>query len=165
MKIYSRKLNNNDYISMRELLLREGPNAWNYITEESISDQFTLIKEGKALAAIIEGSEIFGFAILIFRTACPLLIEKYDDLKEVAYIADVVVSKDKSGQGIGSNLLLKCISLAKKENISKVYIERHEENLASAGMMEKAGFEIIDTFHDPQRRTVGSENTAVLMVQ
>ncbi len=148
---------------MRELLLREGPNAWNYITEDSINEQFTLIKEDKALAIIIEGSEIFGFSVLIFSTACPLLLEKYDDLKEVAYIADVVVSKDKSGKGLGSKLLLECISLAKKKNISKVYIERHEENLASAGMMRKAGFKIVDTFNDPERRTEGSENTVILM--
>jgi hypothetical protein len=45
----------------------------------------------------------------------------------------------------------------------KVYIERHEENLASAGMMRKASFKLVGTFYDPQKRTAGSRNTSVLV--
>ncbi len=47
MKIHCRKLNKIDYLNMRSLLIRDGVNNWNYITEESISTQFSLIDEGK----------------------------------------------------------------------------------------------------------------------
>ncbi|KZN44401.1 hypothetical protein [Pseudoalteromonas luteoviolacea] len=41
-------------------------------------------------------------------------------------------------------------------------IERHEENLASAGMMKNAGFTIYETFHDPDKRSSGRQNSVVL---
>jgi hypothetical protein len=43
----------------------------------------------------------------------------------------------------------------------EVFIERHEENPGSAGMMSKAGFVEIDTCHDPARRALGSRRTTV----
>jgi len=42
-----------------------------------------------------------------------------------------------------------------------VFIDRHEENLASAGMMRAAGFVEIDTYADPRRRPHGSGRTTV----
>ncbi len=162
MKIHSRKLKEEDFTEMKALLLRDGPNEWNFLTEESIQYQFQLIKEGKAEAVIAEDEDILGFAVLIFGEHCPEKIQKYTDLETVAYINDVIVSKYHSGKGIGKNLLLECVSKAKNRNLKQVYIERHEENLASAGMMSKAGFEIVETFHDPKKRFVGSKNTSVL---
>jgi hypothetical protein len=41
-------------------------------------------------------------------------------------------------------------------------IDRHEENLASAGMMRKAGFTELRTFVDLQRRDYGSRKTTVM---
>jgi len=48
-----------------------------------------------------------------------------------------------------------------KKGFTRVYAHRHEENAASARMLEKAGFEIVDTFYDPERRPYGSRNTTV----
>jgi len=162
MQVHTRLLNENDFIQMRKVLLRDGPNKWNYITDESIDTQFQLIRDGKAIAVLAEEDEIAGFAILIFKTACPTMLARYCDLSTIAYINDVVVNINHSGKGIGCALLLKAIALAKQEQCEKVYIERHEENLASAGMMRKASFEIIDTFDDPIKRTTGSNKTSVL---
>ena len=163
MKVHSRLLNETDFKKMRKVLLRDGPNEWNYITDESIDEQFQLIRDGKALAVLAEENDIVGFAILIFKEACPSMLGKYSDLSTIAYINDVVVSMSHSGKGIGSSLLQKAIVFAQNERCEKIYIERHEENLASAGMMRKASFKIIDTFHDPKKRTTGSRNTSVLV--
>lgn len=163
MNVHSRQLNDADFEQMKKILLRDGPNEWNYITEESISQQFQLIQEGKALAVLAEEQEITGFAILIFKTACPTKLEKYSSLSTMAYINDVVVNANYNGKGIGSALLQKAIELAGDAQCEKVYIERHEENLASAGMMRKASFKLVDTFYDPQKRTAGSRNTSVLV--
>jgi L-amino acid N-acyltransferase YncA len=163
VKVHSRPLNVADFEQMRKILLRDGPNEWNYITNESIDLQFQLIRDGKALAVLAEDNEITGFAILIFKEACSSKLGQYSDLSTMAYINDVVVNMNYSGKGIGSTLLQKAIELAHKGQCEKVYIERHEENLASAGMMRKASFQIVDTFYDPQKRTSGSRNTSVLV--
>ncbi len=162
MKIHSRDLNDSDLIKMRKILLEDGPNNWNFLTNESFNHQFQLIKEGKALAVLAEDDEIVGFAVLIFREHSPEKLEKYAKLSSLDYINDVVVSRTRSGQGIGNKLLNECIVIAKNRASEAVYIERHEENLASAGMMLKAGFEIVETYYDPSKRFVGSKSTTVL---
>ena len=162
MNIHSRVLEENDFNEMKALLLRDGPNEWNFLTEASIQHQFNLIKEGKAEAILAEDERIIGFAVLIFGEFCPKKIQKYTKLESVAYINDVIVSKNHSGQGIGRNLLLGCVSMAKIRKFKEVYIERHEENLASAGMMAKAGFNVVETFFDPKKRFFGSKNTSML---
>ena len=73
----------------------------------------------------------------------------------------MVVHCDSRGQGIGSRLLEECKERLRALGAERIYVERHEENRASAGMMRKAGFEIIDTFFDPDRRPTGSRNTVV----
>lgn len=148
---------------MRKILRRDGPNEWNYITDESIELQFGLIREEKALTVLAEDSEIAGFAILLLKEACPSKLSQYSNLSKMDYIKDVVVNTNYSGKGIGSALLQEAIELAKKEQCEKVYIERHEENLASAGMMRKASFTLVDTFYDPEKRPTGSRNTSVLV--
>jgi len=162
MNIHSRALEEKDFREMKALLLRDGPNEWNFLTEESIEYQFQLIKEGSAEAILAESDDLLGFAVLIYGEFCPDKLEKYTDLPAVAYINDVVVSKSHSGKGIGNKLLTECVSKAKSGSFKAVYIERHEENLASAGMMSKAGFEIVETFFDPKKRFVGSKNTSML---
>jgi len=161
--IHSRQVSDSDLEEMQKLLLKEGPNKWNFITEESIEHQFRLIRSNKAVVVLAEENIIHGFSILIFKEASPARLSNYDDLSSVAYIADVVVSRDQSGSGLGSTLLRKSIDLARKEGCDNVYIERHEENLASAGMMRKAGFEIVETFFDPSKRDAGSRRTSVLV--
>ena len=52
----------------------------------------------------------------------------------------------------------------RKRDLKEVFIERHEENLASAGMMRKAAFSHVETFHDPAKRTSGSRNSSILKV-
>lgn len=148
---------------MKALLFEEGPNEWNYLTEDSVNKQIGLIRDGKALAVIAEDVEIFGFAVLIFGQACPEKLSKYQSLEQVAYVNDVVVGKKIAGQGVGTKLLQKCFSMANDKKFDSVYIERHEENLASSGMMRKAGFELVETIYDPAKRFSGSRNTSILV--
>lgn len=162
MRIHSRELEESDLNKMRALLLKDGPNEWNFLSEDSIEHQFQLIKDGSALAVLAENDEILGFAVLIFGESCPSKLIKYKKLSSIVYVNDVVVNKSYSGKGIGNKLLNECVAIARKRNSTAVYIERHEENSASAGMMQKAGFEIVETYYDPTKRFVGSQNTSVL---
>lgn len=72
------------------------------------------------------------------------------------------MKKTHRGKGLGCKLLLEAVSLAGGVGCRAVYIERHEENAASAGMMRNVGFEEVDKFYDPQKRSSGSGNTTVL---
>jgi RimJ/RimL family protein N-acetyltransferase len=164
VKIHTRQLYAADFEQMRKVLLTDGPNEWNYITDESIEQQFQLIRDGKAIAVLAEENEIVGFAILIFKESCPSKLSQYSRLSSMGYINDVVVSTMYAGKGLGCELLKKAIELARNQQCEQVYIERHEENLASAGMMRKAAFELIDTFYDPNKRDAGSRNTSVLVI-
>jgi len=165
MNIHLRKLYEADFNRMQELLLKEGANEWNYITDDSIRHQFQLIHQGKAVAVLAEDIDIVGFAVLVLKEACPDKLNQYAALSDIAYINDVVVAASQSGKGLGSQLLKESIKIACNENCSYVYIERHEENLASAGMMRKAGFELVETFYDPNKRTAGARRTAVLCIR
>ena len=163
MRVHARSLDDEDLAAMRELLFSEGPNDWNYLTEESVNIQIELIRKGKATAVVVEDDSILGFAVLIFGDACPEKLNKYANLEQLAYINDVVVSHRLAGKGYGTKLLLESVALARANGYSSVYIERHEENAASAGMMKKAGFELVETVHDPDKRFTGSRNTSVLV--
>jgi len=87
---------------------------------------------------LAESYEIWGFTVLIFREFCPSKLEKYTSLSSTDYINDVVGNKDHSGKGIGNRLLCECVAIATRPRSTAVYIERHEENVASAGMMKKS---------------------------
>ena len=162
MKIHSRKLDQSDFNKMKTLILEYGPNDWNFLSEQSIEEQFQLIRDGNGLAVLAENDEILAFAVLIFREFCPAKLAKYTSLSTIDYINDVVVNTNHSGKGIGNKLLNECMAIARQRNSMAVYIERHEENLASAGMMRKAGFEMVETHYDPTKRFVGTKNTSVL---
>ncbi|KZN48592.1 hypothetical protein N474_24790 [Pseudoalteromonas luteoviolacea CPMOR-2] len=148
---------------LKALLWEFGPNEWNYLTPEGVNDEFSLVENGNAqvIVATID-AEIIGFAVLIDGVASPAYLEKYCDLQKIKFVGDVVVSSLHSGKGIATKLLEKCLLEAKNHKAHSVLIERHEENLASAGMMRKAGFEIIDTFFDPKKRATGSQNSVIL---
>ncbi|MHA5863263.1 N-acetyltransferase family protein, partial [Pseudomonas aeruginosa] len=78
-----------------------------------------------------------------------------------AYICEAVVHPAAAGQGLGSALLEAVLAQLADEGIEDVYIDRHEENLASAGMMRKAGFVELETYADPARRPNGSGRSTV----
>jgi len=148
---------------LKALLWKFGPNEWNYLTPEGINDEFSLVENGKAQAIVaLHDSDVIGFAVLIDGEVSPTYLEKYCSVTQMKFIGDVVVSSLHSGKGIATRLLDECLLEAKNNSISTVLIERHEENLASAGMMRKAGFEIVETFYDPEKRTSGSQNSVIL---
>jgi ribosomal protein S18 acetylase RimI-like enzyme len=80
------------------------------------------------------------------------------------YICEVVVHRQFQGGGLGTALLREAITCLIEQGFREIYIERHEENAASAGMMRNAGFMEIATFHDPARRKHGSRCTTVCRI-
>jgi ribosomal protein S18 acetylase RimI-like enzyme len=148
---------------VKALLWDQGPNQWNYLTEEGVEAEFALVEQGSALVMVaVDNEQIIGFAVLMDGEVGLDTLSQYCTLSEICYIGDVVVSNVYAGQGIATRLLQLCIEKSKQKGAHAVWIERHEENLASAGMMKKAGFQVVDTFYDPDKRSAGSRNTSIL---
>ena len=161
MKMSSRAISDGDVGNLKHLFYEHGINDWNSFDECSIDEQISLVKEGSADIVFLEDASILGVAFLIYGTSCPDKLKKYYALEKICFIKDVVVSSELHGQGFGTRLVEFCLTLAAKENYEKMFIERHEENIASKKMMEKSGFQVVDRFYDPDKRRVGTRKTVV----
>ncbi len=166
MKTENMKLrlaDSNDIEPMRELIFTHGPNEWNYLPKDGITRELENVRSGAAEAVVVEvegglvGLAVFYCGFVRF----PDLVARGTEPSNVGYIEDVVVSREHAGEGLGSKMLERAAREFGKRNVEEVYIDCHEENLASLGMMRKAGFERIAVFYDPERRFSGSRKTCV----
>jgi ribosomal protein S18 acetylase RimI-like enzyme len=82
-------------------------------------------------------------------------------VKLVGYVAEVVVHTAYGGRGIGSRLLEEVKERLRRRGVEVIYLKRHEENLRSAAIIRKAGFQEVAVFDDPQVRKSGSRRTSV----
>jgi len=77
------------------------------------------------------------------------------------YLAEAVTHHDYRGENIGPDCAQMAIEDMVSQGVNRIYVIRHEENAASARLMEKTGFEVVDTFYDPVRRQTGTRRTTV----
>lgn len=151
---------------LKSFLLEHGPNQWNYLPIPEVDAIFQQMHDDQAICITAnQHSDLVGLALSLVGNACPNRILRYHDSSQIIFISEVVVSPENAGQGLGTQLLKRSLDYASAQRVDAVYIERHEENLASAGMMRNVGFELIDTFHDPVKRSSGSCNSCVLRYQ
>ncbi|MER0873260.1 GNAT family N-acetyltransferase [Pseudomonas aeruginosa] len=150
-----------DIEAMTDLLLRHGPNPWNHLPEEGGRAHLRAIADGEVRAVLAERDDwLLGFASF-HRTEDFAHYQPQRADAPRAYICEAVVHPAAAGQGLGSALLEAVLAQLADEGIEDVYIDRHEENLASAGMMRKAGFVELETYADPARRPNGSGRSTV----
>ncbi|UJF18301.1 GNAT family N-acetyltransferase [Vibrio sp. SS-MA-C1-2] len=183
LKITNRKLTPRDIQQVKKLLFHDAINPWNYITEESINHQLTLIAQNRAAIVIAEKnkqinenststleSKIIGLAVLIFEQdshhyrqyqTLTSTSDVNQKMKSLGYINDVVVDRNFTGQGIGPTLMKEVKNLAKQSGIQQLFVERHEENIPSKKMLDKSNFKVIKTFFDDQKRSSGSMKTVI----
>ncbi|MBD9481836.1 GNAT family N-acetyltransferase [Pseudomonas sp. PDM14] len=151
-----------DVPAMAAFIFEHGPNPWNYLPEEAVLGHLHGIVEGQVQALLAEQEgRLAGFVTFLHSSN----FTRYQpatrrDLPQ-AYVGEAVVHRELAGQGIGSRLLREVLETLREQGVYDVYIERHEENLGSAGMMRKAGFNEVETFADPNRRATGSRRTTL----
>jgi GNAT superfamily N-acetyltransferase len=151
-----------DMPALHDLIFDHGANSWNYLPEDGIREHLDDIAEGRAHGVLaLEQGQLIGAVTFGLST-------DYDDyLPEQArgtpqgYVSEAVVRRDRTGQGWGTRLLRQALVELGKLGAELVFIDRHEANLASAGMMRAAGFVEIDTYADPRRHPHGSGRTKV----
>lgn len=144
------------------LILEHGPNPWNHLPPDEVRAHLNGIADGGVQAVLAErDGEIVGFVSYQRSRHFARYQPPTRRDSEHAYICEAVTHRAVAGQGLGSRLLNQAVAGLVEQGIADIYIDRHEENAASAGMMRKAGFVAIDTYTDLQRRPNGSRRTTV----
>jgi L-amino acid N-acyltransferase YncA len=148
--------------ALHGFIFEHGANAWNWLPVAGIEFHMRDIaaEEAHALLAM-EGGQMLGAVTYCssqdFARYQPTERKNADH----GYVCEVVVRRDQTGRGLGAQLLERAVQALQAEGLQEMYIDRHEENAASAGMMRKAGFVELETFADPERRPNGSGRTTV----
>lgn len=162
-----RKALEKDISKLQIFIFLHGKNPWNFLPEKEVKDHISKIATGQVHAFIAEiDNECVGFVIVYL--GLPENPHRYEKILNdtVAYLAEIVVHRENVGKGIGKKLIeASKADLVSSYGIKKLYAERHADNLASAGVMNKAGFKIIDEFYDPKRRPTDSQKTVVTCLE
>jgi L-amino acid N-acyltransferase YncA len=151
-----------DIPALIELLFDHGANEWNHLPELPIRAHLNRIADDRARAVIAEEhGALVGF--VSFELGTDMAEYQPPERRPSIHgiIHEAVVRRDRCGRGIGAQLLEAAVQWIAELGCREVYVGRHDENLGSAGMMRKAGFEVIDVYDDFSRRTAGNRRTAI----
>ena len=148
--------------ALHDLIFDHGANIWNYLPEDGIREHLDDIAQGRAHGVLaLEQGQLIGAVTFGLSTDFDHYLPEQARGTPQGYVSEAVVRRDRTGQGWGTRLLRLALVELGKLGAERVFIDRHEENLASAGMMRAAGFVEIDTYADPRRRPHGSGRTTV----
>lgn len=155
-----------DISAMCALIFEHGPNPWNHLPHAEVTAHLQAIASAEvqavvALAGSQLGSEMLGFVSYRWSNQFARYQPIARSANAQAYICEAVVARYAAGRGLGSGLLRAAIAELAGQGVSDIYIDRHEQNAGSAGMMRNAGFVEIDCYDDPERRPNGSRRTTV----
>lgn len=148
--------------ALRGFLFEHGVNEWNHLPEGPIKAHLERIAAGSAHAVLAEhDGALVGF--VSFELSREMAKYQSPERRNAVHgvVHEAVVHRDMCGRGIGSRLLSAAVDRLAELGCREVYVGRHEENAGSAGMMRKAGFEVIDVYDDFDRRTSGNRRTAI----
>lgn len=148
--------------ALEAFIFDHGANPWNWLPVDGIREHLQDIASGLAQGLLAFDGDTLAGAVTYCRTHD---YAKYQSAEltgsEHGYISEAVVHRDYAGKGLGARLLSGAVDDLRAQGMREVYIDRHEENLASAGMMRKCGFVVIDTYVDTRRNRTGSGRTTV----
>lgn len=156
-EIHSRAARAEDIEALCALLLGHGPNPWNHLPEAEVRSHLAAIADGATRAVLAEEQgRLRGF--VSYRLTRDFARHQPAGRTEQlhGYVCEAVVHRDCVGRGLGGRLLEAAVAELWRLGVDDIYIDRHEENAASAGMMRKAGFAELLTYADPARRPNGS---------
>jgi len=148
--------------ALQALIFDHGANIWNYLPEDGIHAHLDDIAQGGAHGVLaLQDGHLLGAVTFGLSTDFEHYLPPQTRGTAQGYVSEAVVRRDRVGQGLGTRLLREALAALSAMGARAVFIDRHEENLASAGMMRGAGFVEIDTYTDPRRRPHGSGRTTV----
>ena len=148
--------------ALQALIFEHGANVWNYLPEDGIREHLDDIAQGRDYGVLaLQDGHLLGAVTFGLSTDFDRYLPPQTRGTPQGYVSEAVVRRDWVGQGLGTRLLREALASLSSRGVSSVFIDRHEENLASAGMMRRAGFVEMDTYADPWRHPHGSGRTTV----
>jgi len=152
-----------DVATIAELIIDDGPNQSNYLSEDDIrQNEGKIVTRATRAVLAVDEDRIIGVITFERGRHFPEYqpIGREDSI--TGYVAEAVVARDRVGRGIGSTLLEAAIAqLTSDGDVREVYAIRHSDNLPSERMMEKCGMVHIDEFDHPEIRLNGSRRSVV----
>jgi len=154
-----------DIPALIDLILTHGPNPWNWLPPDDVARHVAQIATGEVDAVVAWVDDAVQGVVTFCETQHFARYQPADRIaRSQGYVCEAVVHRDAVGQGWGARLLRAAVDALQAQGVREVYIDRHEENAASAGMMRKVGFDVIDTFDEPAKRPNGSGRTTVCRI-
>jgi ribosomal protein S18 acetylase RimI-like enzyme len=151
--------------ALQALIFDHGANVWNYLPEDGIREHIDDIAHGRAHGVLaMQDGQILGAVTFGLSTDFERYLPTHLRGTPQGYVSEAVVRRDQTGRGLGTRLLKETLASLATMGVQMVFIDRHEENRASAGMMRHAGFVKVETYPDPRRRPHGSGRTTVCCV-
>lgn len=152
-----------DIPAMLGFIFEHGPNPWNYLPQDAVLAHLQGIAEGGVRAVLAEGEGGGPAGFVTYLASSNFSRYQAPERRDLpqGYVGEAVVHRQLTGRGLGSRLLGEAVQGLVGMGIHDIYIERHEENPGSAGMMRRAGFVELATFADPERRSSGSRRTTL----
>lgn len=151
-----------DIDAITALVLTHGPNEWNHLPEDEVTAHIADIATRRTLAVVADmHNRIIGVTTFAVVHRYPQYQPPERRMESHGYIAEAVVDREHTGQGIGTQLCTAAIERLAELGMQEVYAMCHADNRPSARMMERAGMEQVAVFDDPQIRLTGSRKTAV----
>ncbi len=148
--------------ALQALIFDHGANAWNYLPEDGIRAHIEDIAHGRAHGVLaLQDGQILGAVTFCLSTDFDRYLPAPLRGTLQGYVSEAVVRRDQAGRGLGTQLLKEALASLATMGVHMVFIDRHEENRASAGMMRRAGFVEVETYPDPRRHPHGSGRTTV----
>lgn len=148
--------------ALQALIFDHGANIWNYLPEDGIRAHLDDIAQRRAHGVLaMQDGHILGAVTFGLSTDFERYLSAPLSGTPQGYVSEAVVRREQVGQGLGTRLLREAVSALARMGAQAVFIDRHEENQASAGMMRRAGFVEIETYADPRRHPNGSGRTTV----
>ena len=159
----SRAARPEDIPAMAAFIFEHGANPWNYLPQDAVLAHLQGIAEGSVQAVLAQraGGVLAGFVTFLASSNFERYQAKERRGLPMGYVGEAVVHRELAGRGLGSRLLGEAVAGLVEMGIRDIYIERHEQNAGSAGMMRRVGFVELATFLDPERRGAGSRRTTL----
>lgn len=149
--------------AIETFVFTHGPNPWNYLPAEPVQHHIAEIARGTVWGLLAyRCGELIGVALYHLGTDYDRYEPEERRGREQGQISEGIVHRDHARRGLGRRLMTAAAEDLLDRGVDSVYCHLHEENRASMHMLRAAGFEVVDVFFDPQRRTVGSRRTAVM---
>ena len=149
-------------VALTDLIFTHGANVWNYLPEDGIREHLQAVVQGRDHGVLaLQDGQLLGAVTFGLSNDFDRYLPAHQRGMPQGYVSEAVVRRERTGQGLGTRLLREALAALSSMGIVAVFIDRHEENIASAGMMRRAGFVELETYADPRRRPNGSGRTTV----